>query len=243
MKSIGKVTLTCTLIHLNYSTLELDRFLENGLVIAVKEGVITFLPAGYSKHYVDVLLSAGSIVATVIITPTERTTSSEVRNSLDSAGPMIIATKVRTELLAVKNILTALVVGKTLEDVQVSVRLSDVATTIWNTTLPGTSTWTSTTTTITTTTTTMNLFTTTSTGREIEQSNMEALDDLNAIVQKNLNSTDSQKKEMLKDVAGIAQSRIAALQSEKPGQEIAPEVRCNTVEAYYFQTYLFVLFS
>jgi len=115
---VEKVSQTYTMPGLNYNAMKKDVALEEKLVNAVKEGVLSGLPAAYTKEDVGVALRAGSIIADVTITAKSGVTGAQLANTL--SGAQGVAANVQSKVIAVPNLGSVLETGKKLSDVKVS---------------------------------------------------------------------------------------------------------------------------
>merc|ERR1712070_300391 len=67
-RSQEKVEIVFTLSNLVFGKLNADEELERAVILAIKEGVLVGLP-GYAGEDVDMVLSSGSVIATVQVMP------------------------------------------------------------------------------------------------------------------------------------------------------------------------------
>jgi len=79
------------------------------------------LAGSFSKSHIEVLLSAGSVVAAVSITPTPGMTATQLHTTLNTNARLNdMMSSVDSKVRTVPGLDTALAVGKTLSDIQVS---------------------------------------------------------------------------------------------------------------------------
>jgi hypothetical protein len=112
------------------------------------------LPAGYTDNHVNVALSAGSVVATVVITPVTSSDANALQTTVQNAKSAV-QNAVQTKMKSLPNIATYLDAGKSVSDltaVQETVVATAVTTTLTTTKAPTTKATTTTTKATTTTT-------------------------------------------------------------------------------------------
>jgi hypothetical protein len=81
----------------------------------VTRSYLAQLPAGYTKNHVDVTLSAGSVVANVVITPLTTSTASVLETTVTSAKSAVQSAVV-TKVKSLPNINTYLNAGTSAND-------------------------------------------------------------------------------------------------------------------------------
>merc|ERR1712137_289859 len=104
--------------HLVFGKLNADELLQAAVVSAVKGGILAALP-NYSTEDIDVVLSAGSVVATAHITPRPGTAVTGLANTLNNAKETMLR-GVQNEVLAVPQLSSVVATGKVLSDVSFS---------------------------------------------------------------------------------------------------------------------------
>jgi len=112
-----QVSLSHRLANIDYDKVHNNPNLEAAVRAAVQKGVVDGLPSGFDTSHVSVTLSSGSVVASITITPVGDWTAKKLRNKIDQDT---MKSRVLSNVKAVTSLKSALVAGKTLNDITAS---------------------------------------------------------------------------------------------------------------------------
>lgn len=104
-----------------FAKLQADQAVMDEVKTAIGNGVVESLGQGYTRNEVSVTLSAGSVVATVVVTPKEGMTTAALADTMTKATATT-QRQVLTKVKAVSGVETALANGMKLDDLQVAVK-------------------------------------------------------------------------------------------------------------------------
>jgi len=118
LKAEEKVVQVFTMKGLSFTKVTQDATKKSALIDTIKAGALENLPAGYTAADLEVVLSAGSVVAEVIITPTAGSNHTELAAGLEAHGEESTSVITRVKQMPfVENLLES---GKTLNDLTVT---------------------------------------------------------------------------------------------------------------------------
>merc|ERR1712139_744942 len=103
---------TLTMEHLSFEKVNQNPAVRAELVSNIKQAFLDILPASYTAEHLQVILSAGSVKATVNIEPIAGSSTTELKSALQPKKDLL-ATAVVTKVKAMTQVETLLEAGKT----------------------------------------------------------------------------------------------------------------------------------
>jgi len=115
-----KVAFTMKMKNVDYEKVKANTAMVNSIVTAVKDGVLAVIGSDYTKDDLEVALSAGSVVASILITPKAGTTAAGLVSGFTESAATAIQSGVLRNVFVLEDMGTMMEEGKTILDISLS---------------------------------------------------------------------------------------------------------------------------